>query len=346
MPFELLENPHFLSRCKELGGRIAIITDSKLAPIYGEQLLSYLSEEGIDATLIPFQAGEASKTRATKEKLENALLGAKFGRQDSLIALGGGVVTDLTGFVAATYCRGIRYLNVPTTLMGMVDAAIGGKTAINTPHGKNLFGAFHLPEDVFIDLSLLDTLGEGEMRQGAAEIIKYGLIKSPSLYKLLKSHVSKWHARDPDFIQMIVQESCKIKTEIVEADLREESGLRKVLNFGHTIAHALETTSGYRLPHGDAVAIGLLAEASLSSGIPVDEIRELLISYHFPLEIDSHITPEMLLEAMELDKKSVAGRPHFTTLARIGEVEHISTLVPKEALNEILKEMTHESAPV
>jgi 3-dehydroquinate synthase len=249
----------------------------------------------------------------------------KLGRDTLLIAIGGGVVTDLGGFLAATYNRGIPLILIPTTLLGMVDAAIGGKTGVNTHFGKNLIGAYYPPQDIFIDPSLLSTLPEKEWINGASEIIKYALIHSPALFQQLANNMDKWDARDPIYLQGLINASIAIKQEVIEADF-QESGYRRILNFGHTIAHAIETLEDYRISHGEAVALGMLIEGYLSYRLGLlsqdefEEINALLRLFRFPLHLPPSITLEKLLQAMATDKKAKGAHPRFVLLNGIGSV--------------------------
>ncbi len=306
MRISFSENLHFL---KTIGRKpLVLITDETVASLYAPLFLKHLK-----CDLITFPAGEKHKTRETKEKIEDALLAKGYGKGTLLVALGGGVVTDLVGFVAATYMRGIPYISIPTTLLGMVDASIGGKTGVNVKEGKNLIGAIHLPEMVFIDFSFLNTLPEKELLSGMAEVIKYGLIANPSLLE------------ETSFEKMI-RESCKIKSRIIEKDLKE-SGLRRILNFGHTIGHAIEGIEEYTLTHGEAVAIGMVVESFLSYKMgflkkeDFETIDHLMREKGFSLKISSKVTLKTMKKWMSCDKKSEKGAPRFVTLSAPGKVE-------------------------
>jgi 3-dehydroquinate synthase len=301
--------------------RFALITDSAVEKLIGLPLKKRMEELGLEVHLFSFIPGEAQKTRKTKQKLEDQMLEAHLGRDSCLLAVGGGVVTDLAGFVAATYCRGIPYLVIPTTLLGMVDASLGGKTGVNTPHGKNLIGVIYPPQAVVIDPTLLKTLPEGQWRSGCAEMIKHGLIRDAAFF----DQISRPFPRD-DLAKLteIIAKNCAIKIAVTEADPKER-GVRRTLNLGHTIGHALETLSGYALSHGDAVAIGILVEGFLSvqmGHLPAKEltlIKETINAYGFPLELPRKFSYEEIRECMMLDKKAQSAVPRFVLLKCIGE---------------------------
>ncbi|HET6372645.1 MAG TPA: 3-dehydroquinate synthase, partial [Candidatus Polarisedimenticolia bacterium] len=245
--------PGWLST-RSLAARYALVTDSNVAPLHARPLLAALTAAGLPTMLIEFPAGEGNKTRSTKEAVEDALAAAGVGRDAAVIALGGGVVCDLAGFVAATYHRGIPYVQVPTTLLAMVDASVGGKTGVDTPQGKNLIGAFHQPAAVFIDTEYLATLPGRDYRSGLAEVVKAGAICDADLFELLRREAPRLLARDPSLVPEVIERSCRIKAQVVAAD-EKEGDLRKILNFGHTIGHALEAVTGFAMTHGEAVAV-------------------------------------------------------------------------------------------
>lgn len=306
-----------------LSSRCAIITDDKIAPLYGGPLQECLSSLGLEAYLFSFPNGEQNKTRGTKELLENQLFEKGLGRDTCLIALGGGVVTDIAGYLAATYCRGIPLVMAPTSLLGMVDASIGGKTGLNVPYGKNMLGCIYQPKKVVIDLSALKSLPKKEFANGVVEMIKHGLIADCKLFECLENSSKQLLGLDSALLEKAVFESCRIKKEIVEQD-EKENGKRHLLNFGHTIGHALERLSHYSLPHGEAVAIGLLVESYLSlkqkalDQNSFDRIKKILIQYGLPLCLPSHFPIQTILDAMVLDKKSLKGQPRFVMIDAIG----------------------------
>ena len=285
------------------GSHLVIITDDKVASLYGENLKTILK-----ADLITFPSGEKSKTRETKAKIEDELFALGVGRDGILIALGGGVVTDLVGFIAATYCRGIPYISIPTTLLGMVDASVGGKTGVNLPGGKNMIGAFYPPLEVIMDIDVLNSLQETELRNGMAEIIKYGAIWDKALFHELSE------VKD---LLPLIKKSVEIKEDIVKKDPKE-TGLRSILNFGHTIGHAIETLEDYSLSHGEAVAIGMIGEAHLTGHEA--PLITLIEKFQFPLKLSSKVTAEALFTTMKKDKKALNKTAHFVLLEEIGKV--------------------------
>ena len=304
--------------------RYAIITDSNIDLLYASRVESQF-EPGAVVVLI-VSAGEASKTRDTWAHLTDQLLAKGYGRDAAVIALGGGVVGDLAGFVAATFMRGIPVVQVPTSLVAMVDASIGGKTAVDTFAGKNLVGAFHPPAAVVIDPHLLATLPLRELRAGFAEIVKHGVIADePYLFEVASSIselLSPGGAMSDRMVSLIVR-SVEIKADIVSRDEREE-GLRKVLNFGHTIGHAVEMVSGYSLLHGEAVAIGMALESKLAeriglakTGTAATVIRTLQAA-GLPTNLPKECGPEAVVEAMRSDKKGRSGKTMFALPLRIG----------------------------
>jgi 3-dehydroquinate synthase len=288
---------------------IAIITDTCVKKLYGDQLQNSLAERGLKAKLFSFPAGEQSKSREVKERIEDEMFDEGFSRDTLIIALGGGIVTDLAGFVAATFCRGIPYISIPTTLLGMVDASHGGKVGVNTRHGKNLIGAFHRPLDVIVDLTFLQTLPQEELLNGKAEIIKYGLIHT-------KEILGK--ALDVE----LIEECIRIKKEIVLLDPLDK-GIRRILNFGHTFGHAVEKVYGYNISHGQAVALGMVLESNVSfecgllSKDERDTITDLIQENGFTLSWD--LPHEVIMSALTADKKTMDGSPRFVLLEKIGK---------------------------
>ncbi len=311
---------------KKIAARYAIVTDQTVEKLYKEKL-------ELDAPFIAFPAGEKHKTRATKAWIEDELLKEGIGRDAALIALGGGVVTDVGGFVAATYLRGIPFISIPTTLLGMVDASIGGKTGVNAPQGKNLIGAFYPPRCVLMDLAFLSTLPKQEMKNGMAEVIKYALIDDPAILKCATT-------------SELVQRSVCVKKKIIESDFKE-SGLRAILNFGHTVGHAIETILDYQIGHGEAISIGMLIESLMSvemgflSEADFDRIVSIFKEHDLLLPLSPRITLEKCEEAMRHDKKSEAHVPRFVVLKEIGSVLPFDgkycTRVDSKRLQEALK---------
>jgi len=304
--------------------RYAVITDSNVRPLYGERLESQFESHTIDILTIP--AGETSKTREMWSTLTDRMLISGFGRDSVVIALGGGVVGDLAGFVAATFMRGIPVVQIPTTLLAMIDASIGGKTGIDTPAGKNLVGAFHHPAAVIIDPQVLASLPLREFRAGLAEVIKYGVIADAPYFGevgiALPELLSK-DGRDSDRLRSVIVRSIEIKSEIVSRDEREE-GLRKILNFGHTIGHAVEVISGYSLLHGEAVSIGMALESTAAERIGVArpgtsaEVIRVLEQAGLPTTLPSGSELSAVVEAMRSDKKRRKEKTMFAFPLRIG----------------------------
>jgi len=298
--------------CLRTKRKAAIIADVNVAS------LAKKLQDKIHAELFLFDGGEAAKTRKTKEQFEDLLLERGFGRDTLLIGLGGGVVTDFTTFLASTYMRGVSLILVPTSLLAMVDAAIGGKSAVDTPFGKNLIGSTYHPSHIFIDPDLLATLPEPEWTCGLAEILKYGLIADSAIWDLLEENPTDWKSS----LHSLLLSSIKAKLKIVAVDPLETKGSRRVLNFGHTIAHALETLSGYTLPHGEAVAIGCVAESALSyrlgylSHSDFARIRSLFKKFPFSFAVPKDLAN--LIDAMRIDKKAKGGEPRFVLIDRIG----------------------------
>lgn len=304
--------PSFLQKEK----RYALITDTHVHALYGQAMEKDLNAKGFDSVLFSIPPGEQSKTREMKHKIEDAMLSLKLGREACIIALGGGVVIDLAGFIAATYCRGISYISIPTTLLGMIDASIGGKTAVNTTQGKNLIGAFYPSDCVLIDMRFLDSLPDTEWKNGYAEMIKYGLIASSGLFDLLER-------KEESSVQRKIESSIEIKKKTIEIDFHEK-GLRRILNFGHTLGHALETLMDYRVAHGQAVAMGIAFESFLSVRLghlkasDYQKILDILKLYGFRLDLLKSVAFEDLMQAMSRDKKVLKSEPRFVLLESIG----------------------------
>jgi 3-dehydroquinate synthase len=301
----------------------AVIADSRVAELYGARVLATLRDAGLHARLFRFPAGEWNKTRETWAELSDALLAAPVGRDGAVVALGGGVTGDLAGFVAATYLRGIPFVQAPTSLLAMIDASIGGKTGVDVPAGKNLVGAFHQPRCVVADIETLATLPKPHVAAGMAEAIKHALVADAAYLEALRADAAAIHARDLDALERVVARSVAIKEVIVAADPLE-GGRRQVLNFGHTIGHAVEARSGYDLLHGEAVAIGMAAEARLaeSEGIAdagfAARVRDALEAFGLPVTIPEDLAADDLLAAMRADKKSREAAIRFALPERVG----------------------------
>jgi 3-dehydroquinate synthase len=332
-------------RCRKLGlgSRCAIITDSNVEPHYGKETQRLLEASGFATTLITIPSGEKSKSLKCVGECYDAMAKHRLERKSFVVALGGGVVGDLAGFVAASYLRGIPFVQVPTTLLAQVDSSVGGKTGINLKAGKNLVGAFYQPKLVLCDLATLDTLPERELRAGMSEVIKYGVIYDALFFRRLEQQIEAALNRDPATLAKIVARCCAIKADVVSQD-ETESGLRAILNFGHTIGHALEAISGYgKYLHGEAISVGQVLAARLSRrilGLPgsdVERIRALLERTGLPVEAKlSGAQKQKLLAAMKLDKKVSQGEIKFVLARQIGKVE-FGCRVPESEVLEILK---------
>ena len=309
-------------RKSRLGQRYVIITDSHLER-QGESLQAAFRRRGLTCDFISFPAGEGSKSRRVRDEIEDGIIRLGAGRDTALVALGGGVVGDLVGFVAATFKRGVPYVQVPTTLIGMVDSSIGGKTGINHPAGKNLIGAFHQPSAVYIDVDYLKTLPDRHYASGLAEVIKCGVIADRTLFASLETHLDRILGREPDLMSRVIEACCLIKAKVVMDDPRESSR-RKILNFGHTIGHAIETLSGFRLAHGEAVAIGMVAEARVAarlgmlSAAALARIARLCDAIGLPTSVPPAFTPGAILQVARHDKKNRQGRIAYALPTRIG----------------------------
>lgn len=306
--------------------RIAIVSNPTVFSLYGEGVLDSVRKAGFNAITITIPDGEEYKDIQWLQHIYDELLKHKLDRSSALIALGGGVIGDITGFAASTYIRGISCIQVPTTLLAQVDSSVGGKTGVNHKLGKNMIGTFWQPRLVWVDTETLKTLPRRELLAGLAEVIKYGVIWDNELFDFLEKNSEKILNLDRDTITYIVKRSCEIKAEVVSKDERE-SGLRSILNYGHTIGHAVETVTGYtQYLHGEAVAIGMCLEARLSMMLhfldmkQVDRIKALIESYGMPSEIPADIDINNMLTSMQLDKKAVAGELKFILPERIGTV--------------------------
>jgi 3-dehydroquinate synthase len=337
-PGALVRLPELLARHAP-GRRLALLTDSNVRMLTSRWGVALPPVE--HQLVVP--AGESSKTRERWGELSDALLARKFGRDSALVLLGGGVVGDLGGFVAATFLRGIPYLQVPTTLLAMLDASVGGKTAVDTPHGKNLIGAFHPPAAVVADPQVLGTLPEREFRAGLAEAVKHGLIADRDYFDWIATAADRIGARDPATIATLVRRSVEIKAAVVSEDERE-AGRRAILNAGHTVAHALEQASGYALAHGEAVAIGLVTECRLAESLGLAapgvaaEVQTLLARLGLPTALPA-FSPGRLLEGMATDKKNRDSRIRFALPVSIGAMapgEGWTVAVLEPAIQDIL----------
>ncbi len=322
------------------GSRSAlVVTDVNVLETHAGQVVRSLREAGWRCEVEALPAGETTKSLEQANRLYDRLIDLQADRHTLVVAVGGGVIGDLAGFVAATYARGIPFVQIPTTLLSQVDSSVGGKVGVNHPRAKNMIGAFYQPLGVLIDTSLLETLPDREYRAGLAEVVKYGVILDASFFEYLETHVPELNRRIPEVLRHVVARSCRLKADVVEHDEFERTGLRAVLNYGHTFAHAFEALCGYgELLHGEAVAIGMVYASRLADRlgrIPVELttrqeqlLRRLSLPVRLPhpkaLPIDS------LLGRMQLDKKSVGGQLRFVLPSRLGHVELVDGVPPAE----------------
>jgi len=336
----------FAAKFKEIfkATKVAVMTNPTVWDLYGNQVSGSLDAEGINYDLIIVPDGEHAKSLSIAERVYGELIEKGFERRDAVIALGGGVVGDLAGFVAATYERGIAYIQIPTTLLAQVDSSVGGKVAVNHALGKNMIGTFYQPSFVYIDVATLKTLPDRDFAGGMSEVIKYAFLKGEPLLSLLQESRDDIVARQPDVLVEIAATCCSIKGEIVEKDERDQ-GIRAVLNYGHTLGHAIESVSGYEYSHGEAVAVGMVFAAMLSARLGMigeDEIglhRRIIESYGLPTGLKS-ADADGLIRVMERDKKRAMGGHVFVLLDGVGNpvVRSVGDELLISTLNEFLKE--------
>ena len=311
-----------LLRERSLDGPIAIVTESNVGPLYAARAAKSLREAGYETTVVTFPAGEANKTLESIQHIWSGLLQGGLDRKSSVVALGGGVTGDMAGFAAATFMRGVRWVGVPTSLLSMVDASLGGKTGIDLPQGKNLIGAFHPPSLVLADPGLLASLPEAELRSGLAEVVKHGIISDPGLFALCAAGLDSVKNN----LAGIVGRAMAVKAAVIEADPYER-GIRASLNLGHTVGHAVELVSAFKLRHGEAIAIGTVVEARLAERLKLaesgltEEIAAALDGLGLPTRIPSEMSREAIIQAMKVDKKKAAGVVKFALPVKVGEVK-------------------------
>lgn len=329
--------------------KFAVITDSIVKDLNGERIFHMLQEAGYQADLFVFEEGEKQKSRRTKEELEDAMLAKGYRRDCCVIAVGGGVVTDLAGFVAGTFGRGVPFINYATTLLAAADASVGGKTAVDTPLATNLIGLFNQPEKVYIDIAAWKTLPERQVKSGLAETIKHACMADREFFDYLENHMEDILALDRKACEHIAEKNCQVKYQVVMKDERE-SGLREVLNLGHTVGRAIETVSDYRLLHGEAVAIGLAAQTRLARrlGYMTEEeqnrVTALLEMAGLPVKIPEYIDRETLVRKLYTDKKVRDGRLRFVIQKGIGGIVEFepgvfATPIEEGLAREIIMEM-------
>jgi len=304
-----------------------VITDSGVRTPHAETVMRSLAASGIRGELVEVAAGEASKSVAQAQRLWDELIALKADRKTAIVAVGGGVIGDLAGFVAATFARGLAFVQIPTTLLAHVDSSVGGKVGVNLPAAKNIVGAFWQPAGVLIDLDTLATLPDREYRSGLAEVVKYGVILDADFFAYLEAHATELAARDPAVLEHVIARCCRLKADVVERDERELTGLRAVLNYGHTFCHAVETVSGYgTYLHGEAVAIGMVCASRLAerlgrvgADLTARQVA-LLARLGLPTAIES-LDHDALLAAMQRDKKTEHGQLRFVLPSQLGAVE-------------------------
>ncbi len=324
----------------ENGCKYAVIADSNVASIYGEKIVEQLKGIGGDVDLISFEAGEKSKNWDTAGEIAREMLRKGYSRSDVVIALGGGVTGDLAGFVASVFMRGIDVIQVPTSLLAMTDAAIGGKTGVNCPEGKNLLGSFHQPKVVCVDVEFLETLPKVEWQNGYAEIVKHAIINDEELMEMIEGVGDDELFGDLDFMVEVLRRSCGVKVEIVSKD-EKESGLRMKLNLGHTLGHAIEREMNYEIAHGCAVSIGTMKICEVAvmkemmDSEDADRVREVFVKIGLPLEVPEGLSAEKLVEAMGGDKKVRKGEINFVVPRKVGVVDVTTEVVADDFLKVI-----------
>ncbi|NET57693.1 MAG: 3-dehydroquinate synthase [Symploca sp. SIO2E6] len=332
----------WLSRLK-LGKKVLVVSNPAIFRRYGERAIAALKLVGFEVSSCTLPAGERYKTLTSIQKIYDAALAQRLERSSTMVALGGGVIGDMTGFAAATWLRGINFVQVPTSLLAMVDASIGGKTGVNHPQGKNLIGAFYQPRFVLIDPSVLKTLPPRELRAGMAEVIKYGIIWDAELFAQLEAakRLDQWRYLDKDLLAMILIRSCQAKADVVSKD-EQEAGLRAILNYGHTIGHAVESLTGYKLVnHGEAVAIGMVAAGKIAVKLQLWQEEEaqrqdaLIKKAGLPTQLPAGLDTEAILNTLQTDKKVQDGKVRFILPTQIGQVT-VTDQVPRDVIRQVI----------
>lgn len=322
--------------------RVMIVTDTNVRPLYADDLLQALQEKCLKASIFCFEAGEEHKTLDTVKEAYKCLIEEGFDRKDLLIAVGGGVVGDVTGYIAATYLRGIDFVQIPTTLLAQCDSSIGGKTGVDFDGYKNMVGSFKMPVLVYMNLSTLKSLSDRQFFNGFAEVMKHGLIKDAGFYEWLITNMYEICERDLDILEEMIIHSCTIKKLVVEKDPTEQ-GERALLNFGHTIGHAIEKAKNFTLLHGECVALGCVAAAYISlkreliTAEEYYEIRDMFVPFYLPITVED-IDPEEILALTKSDKKMESGKIKFVLLKRIGK-SMVDKTVKDEEILEAIKEI-------
>jgi 3-dehydroquinate synthase len=330
------------------GRSVLIVTDGHVCDQHAAPVGASLHLAGFKCEIAVLEPGEQTKSLSAAASLYDRLVEMKADRQTIVVAVGGGVIGDLAGFVAATYARGLPFVQVPTTLLAQVDSSVGGKVGINHPQGKNLIGAFHQPLGVFLDTSALDTLPVRDYRSGLAEVVKYGVILDADFFQFLEANTAGLSLRAPDVLRHVISRSCRLKADVVERDEFERTGLRAVLNYGHTFAHAFEALAGYgELLHGEAVSIGMVYASRLAARLgridPSLTARQVALfeALGLPARLPDSIRPDAgdVLDRMRLDKKTTGGRLRFVLPSRLGHVELVDG-VPEADVRGVLED-TH-----
>lgn len=322
--------------------RVAVICDSNTERLFGEEVKNCLSGCCKKVILHAFPAGEAHKTLDTVKDIYKRLIEEKFDRKDMLVALGGGVVGDITGYAAATYLRGIDFVQIPTTLIAQSDSSIGGKTGVDFDGYKNMVGAFYMPKLVYMNIGVLKELDDRQFYAGFAEVMKHGLIRDAAFYEWLLDHMYEIHDRDMEVCEEMVMRSCGIKKLVVEKDPTEK-GDRALLNFGHTIGHAIEKAENFEMLHGECIALGMVAAAYISwkrENLSMEEyyeVRDMFVPFHLPISIDD-IVPEEILALTKSDKKMDAGQIRFVLLKKVGKA-FVDKIVTDEEILQAVKEI-------
>lgn len=333
----------FLQYCDSK--KAVVVTDENVGPLYAQTVTQSLNNNGVQTHTITIPAGEATKRREVVESLYDKLFDLSIERSDAIVALGGGVVGDLAGFVAATFKRGVHYVQLPTSLLAMVDSSVGGKTGINHPRGKNMIGAFYQPKMVFADIAVLKTLPRRELGCGLAETVKHAVIRDGEFFEHLKNHADQIMNLEPELMTDLVVRNCRIKAAVVSAD-EFESGLRGILNLGHTIGHTIETVCADRdVHHGEAVSLGMVAAARLAAerGLlkaeTIERITSLLNKLNLPTSVNEELPVDKLYEAMKQDKKVKAGKIRFVLPTSLGSCAFVDDISEDDIKNAI-KELT------
>ncbi len=323
--------------CK--GRAAAVITNRRIGNLYAGRLVESLGKAGITAQVITVPTGERFKTLKTIAGIYEKFLDQRLDRGGIVIGLGGGVIGDMAGFAAATYLRGVDFVQVPTSLLAQVDASVGGKTGVNLTRGKNLVGSFHQPKAVIIDVSVLQTLPAREFRSGLAEVIKHGIIRDSDYFAFLERNLRAVKRLDPAMLEQTVARSCEIKADVVGQDERE-AGLRRILNFGHTVAHTIESLTGYgKHSHGEAVAIGMVTAALVSADSElVDRIVRVLKAAGLPYKVPAGVRADDIVQAMGFDKKVAHGKLHVVLVRSLGEAYVSGDVSPNDWLKALEKQ--------